>query len=371
VKSAPSEVRGLYKMRTIARLTGFSPALLRAWERRHSLLEPARGTGGHRLYTASDLAVLQSVRTMIDAGRSIGEIAVLGRGALLSRAGDVAAHHGAQLTSSGVAQEAGGAAAVDFSSAAVRIAPAIADPLARLAAEVADGAAALDGAAIGRALDEAFAAHSAEVAVQHVIEPAAAEIGRRWLDGTCSVAGEHLASAIFVRRLLKLFDAGRITSPAAPLAIAACLPNERHEVGALVIAFHLHRAGVRVTYLGADLPVEDIERAVDLLRPRAALLSVSRIENMTPSLSPLCRVIERRGRETRFVVGGAGVSQEAAAAIEGAGGVVWRRDRSLSELATVFGAPTPRGATTEHGVAEVAAEAPRRGARKKGGARDR
>ena len=58
---------GLYKMSTISQRTGFSPALLRAWERRHGLLDPQRTEGGHRLYTDDDLAVLAQVKGRVDA----------------------------------------------------------------------------------------------------------------------------------------------------------------------------------------------------------------------------------------------------------------------------------------------------------------
>jgi DNA-binding transcriptional MerR regulator len=76
--------RGRHKVGTVAKLTGFAPALLRAWESRHGLLIPERGSGNQRLYTDDDVQVLRAVRTLIDEGRSIGEIAVLGRKALLS-----------------------------------------------------------------------------------------------------------------------------------------------------------------------------------------------------------------------------------------------------------------------------------------------
>ena len=71
--------RGHHKMATVSRLTGFKPDLLRAWESRHHLLTPARGPGGQRLYSDKDLAVLHSVRALLGEGRSIGEIALLGR----------------------------------------------------------------------------------------------------------------------------------------------------------------------------------------------------------------------------------------------------------------------------------------------------
>ncbi len=77
--------RGRHKMGTVGRLTGFSPALLRAWESRHRLLSPHRGTGGQRLYSDDDVQVLRAVRALLDEGRSIGEIALLGRKTLLAR----------------------------------------------------------------------------------------------------------------------------------------------------------------------------------------------------------------------------------------------------------------------------------------------
>jgi PAS domain S-box-containing protein len=63
----------------LAELTGFSPWLLRAWEKRHGILQPARLDSGHRRYTSEDLAVLQSVRVLLDQGWQIGDIARQGR----------------------------------------------------------------------------------------------------------------------------------------------------------------------------------------------------------------------------------------------------------------------------------------------------
>jgi DNA-binding transcriptional MerR regulator len=77
--------RGLYKMRTVSGLTGFSPTRLRVWEQRYQILTPTRLPRGHRLYTEEDLQTLRVVHTLLQNGRSIGEIARLGRKALLSQ----------------------------------------------------------------------------------------------------------------------------------------------------------------------------------------------------------------------------------------------------------------------------------------------
>jgi DNA-binding transcriptional MerR regulator len=90
-------VKGLHKIGTVCRSTGFSAPVLRAWELRYQLLAPARGAGGQRLYTDEDLLVLRRVRQLLDEGRAIGEIAAQGRRALL--------HHRLDAVSDG---EAGG-----------------------------------------------------------------------------------------------------------------------------------------------------------------------------------------------------------------------------------------------------------------------
>jgi PAS domain S-box-containing protein len=79
----------LFKIGTIAERTGFSTHVLRAWERRHGLLEPVRSDSGQRLYTEDDLAVLLRVRALKDEGRRIGEIARMGRRALLDEGSDL------------------------------------------------------------------------------------------------------------------------------------------------------------------------------------------------------------------------------------------------------------------------------------------
>ena len=45
-----------YRIHTVAQMTGLSPALIRAWESRYSLVVPARTPAGYRLYSDEDIA---------------------------------------------------------------------------------------------------------------------------------------------------------------------------------------------------------------------------------------------------------------------------------------------------------------------------
>lgn len=293
--------RPLYKMGTLARLTGLSPILLRAWERRHDLLAPERTAGGHRLYTEDDLRVLRRVQELLEQGRSIGEVAALGRATLL---GAPAAP--ARTRADG---DAGGAVGwrEDLVHAAVRIEQSLAE----------------------RALDEAFATLSPDRALVDVIEPAQRDIGELWARGQCSVAGEHLVTNAITGRMLRLLEAANAASLGDATVVGACFPDEQHVLGGLAVAYWLARRGRRVTWLGAALPFEDLDRACDRTGAEAAVLSVTRaalLEAHAPRLIELAR----RRREVRFFVGGAG-STEADGPMTSAG-IVLVKTRSFGEL---------------------------------------
>lgn len=271
-------MNGPYKIGTLARLTGFSPALLRAWEKRFGLITPDRGTGHQRVYGDDDLALLRRVRTLIDEGRAIGEIAAQGRGYLLT---------GARQDLAPITDGARPGAA------------------ASLCQRIVAGAIALDAREVDSALDEAFATLGAPGAVAHVIEPAAVEIGELWESERCSVASEHMASSRFLQRIGRLLDSAQPVSAGAPRVIAACFPDEHHQLGLMIVAWHLARHGMRVEYLGAAMPLEDLAHVCRNSRPRALLLSVMR----RPAFERHRRALARWFSDgpDRVYVGGQGV----------------------------------------------------------------
>ena len=66
-----------HPIRVVAQRTGLSTPVLRAWERRYSVVTPSRSNGGQRLYSDADIRRLQLLATAVDGGRSIGLIADL------------------------------------------------------------------------------------------------------------------------------------------------------------------------------------------------------------------------------------------------------------------------------------------------------
>lgn len=71
-----------FRIGRLAELSGVPPVVIRAWERRHGLLEPERTENGYRLYTLRDLSVLKRVQELLGEGQRIGDIARMGRDVL-------------------------------------------------------------------------------------------------------------------------------------------------------------------------------------------------------------------------------------------------------------------------------------------------
>ena len=68
---------GYLRIGELARRTGASPELLRAWERRYGLLRPTRSQGGFRLYTAADEERIRRMKEYLARGVAAAEAARL------------------------------------------------------------------------------------------------------------------------------------------------------------------------------------------------------------------------------------------------------------------------------------------------------
>lgn len=229
-----------YPLRTAARLTGLSPELLRAWERRYGAVEPRRTPGGTRRYDAHDLERLRLLKAAVDAGARIGQVARLDLAELKQRAA---------------------AARGDSAGNLDGIWPALER---------------LEGAEAQRLLALQLSVLGPIRFAREFAVPLIHEIGERWASDRLRIASEHLASGV----LRALFGSSMQPSAAAqlgPRIVFATPTGERHELGLQMAALIALGAGAYPIYLGAELPVEDLLDAVERGRASALALSLVRI----------------------------------------------------------------------------------------------
>ena len=251
----------------LARRTGVSPELLRAWERRYGLLRPARSQGGFRLYSDADEARIHAMQELLRQGVSAAEAARL---------------------------------ALDEGAAAAALEPA---PSAATA-ELLEAVLAFDDMGANAALDRLLAAFSVETVLQEVVLPLLRELGERWERGETTIGQEHFASNLLRGRLLGLargWDRG-----AGRRALLAAPPGELHDLGLIALGLALRGEGWRITFLGADTPVETVRDVASRLRPAAVVLaamSPERFEDVAGSL-------QRLAAEWPLALAGAGATPE-------------------------------------------------------------
>ena len=97
------------------------------------------------------------------------------------------------------------------------------------------------------------------------------QIGYRWESGEISIAQEHFATGVIRGRLLSV--ARNWGAGTGPLALLACPPGESHDLGLISFGLVLHSRGWRITYLGADTPIDTVSQAVGDLHPDAIVLA--------------------------------------------------------------------------------------------------
>jgi len=257
-----------YPLRTAARLTGLSPELLRAWERRHRVVEPLRTPGGTRRYSAADLERLRLVKAAVDAGHRIGAVARL---------------EPAELKRRSAVAEARSDGCLD---------------------EILSALNHLDGAESQRLLSLQLSALGPVRFSREVALPLVREIGDRWANGQMGIAREHLASSV-LRSLLGSALQPTATSLLGPRIVFATPTGERHELGLLMAALTAVGAGANALYLGAELPVEDLLGAVEDTDAAALALSLVTM----PAAQAVRTVKALRGglaSEVHLWLGGAG-----------------------------------------------------------------
>jgi DNA-binding transcriptional MerR regulator len=247
----------------VARRSGVSTELLRAWERRYALLAPTRTSSGYRLYGDEDVARVRHMRDLIAGGMSAGQAAEVVR------------------------------AGAPAPSREVPVASAI-------ASELAAALDALDESSAQAAIDRLLAAVTVETFLTEVALPLLRHIGEAWAAGRTTVGHEHFATSLVRGRLLGLargWDRGEGRRVAL-----ACLPGEQHDVGLIAFGIALSRSGKRVLYLGQDTPLESVRDLADGKRCDALVVS-----SVDPRLFAMhARELRTAAKALPLAIGGAG-----------------------------------------------------------------
>ncbi|MGB9376759.1 MAG: B12-binding domain-containing protein [Mycobacteriales bacterium] len=263
----------------LSRRVGVSEHVLRAWESRYRLLTPARSDGGYRLYSADDERRVRRMQAYLARGLAAAQAAQ----AVLA---------GEQPGASDDAEEP---ALADLAGATDALRQAL------------DG---LDEQGAQSVLDRLLSAYTVQTVLRDVLLPYLHELGERWESGIVTVGQEHFASNVIRGRLSNL--ARGWGNGAGPQALLACPPGELHDLSLLAFGIVLNRAGWRISYLGADTPIDDLIAVTTSTRPSLVVLAAT-----TPDrFATVERELSQLAALAPLAVAGAGATERLAARID-------------------------------------------------------
>jgi methanogenic corrinoid protein MtbC1 len=263
-----------YNLKAVLRETGLKADVLRAWERRYDLPRPHRTPGGHRLYSEYDIETVKWLRMRQAEGLSISR----------------AVERWKEILQAGL-------------DPLVELSPtnAPADPD-RLAIDARieilrqnwlEANLAFDSVKVDEVLNLAFAIYPVETVCTEILQQGITEIGNYWYQDKASIQQEHFASALASRRLETLITATPRPTRRQTVLIG-CPAGERHTFSALLLSLFLGRRGLKVVYLGADVPIERLEETFTAVQADLIVLS-AQLLTTAATLQSTAVVLQKQG----------------------------------------------------------------------------
>lgn len=255
----------------VSKQTGLTPDIIRIWERRYKVIQPQRTASNQRLYDESDIQRLILLRKVTDTGKRISTVAQLSDTQLraMLASGNVQTGPGYQWRT--------------------RALEAISN---------------LNSRDLNNSLQSCLVELGSIATLQRCIAPLLEDIGQLWRSGSVRTCQEHFASAQIRTFLGRLLQEANPKSD-GPKMVAATLPGELHELGALMASIIAAQEGWNIVYLGSMVPTEEILFAAHTIR--ADIVAISLPPN-TPKadtrihFNALCEGLDE---QTKLIAGGA------------------------------------------------------------------
>ena len=276
----PLDPGGLYPIRVVARRTGLTSHVIRAWEKRYGAVVPHRSETNRRLYSEGDIARLALLKQATEYGHSISRVSAC-------------QNHEIQALLEDDAATVPTSTATDLPETYVK--------------RALNATSALDALALRTCLEEASRDLTRLRLYEQVICPLMHRIGDLWQKGELQIVHEHTAFSA-VRDFLVHLRGNYAPSAGAPTVVVTTPSGQIHELGALIVADAAASNGWNVVYTGPGLPAEDIARAVDIHRARAVALSVIYPPDDAALPEELARLRRLVGRNVMLLVGGQAAS---------------------------------------------------------------
>lgn len=223
-----------FTIKDLENLSGIKAHTIRIWEQRYSFLKPRRTETNIRYYNNEELKTILNVALLDKYGFKISHIDKMDESEIQDRI--------LSLSQVQAQQE-------------------------RIINELIQCMIDLDIDQFEATLDNYIVARGIERTITQIIFPFLEKIGILWTTNHINPAQEHLVTNIIRQKLIVGIESIN-THIQVNKSVLLFLPEgEHHELGLLFIFFLLRSRGLKVLYLGANVPVSDVEFVAKIKQP--------------------------------------------------------------------------------------------------------
>jgi methanogenic corrinoid protein MtbC1 len=281
----------IFPIKVVAQRTGLTEHVIRMWEKRYKAVSPSRNNTNQRFYNAEEINRLLLLNQAIQSGFSIGHVAQLTDQELLS-----ITQKGSKNQTNTQTRNQSKTNIEDFLTKSSK-------PCLEYVEECLLALSDIDAHKLDQILTKAQIEFSPLTIIESLIVPLLNKIGILWQEGKLRIVQEHLATVV-IRTFLGRLQIDLRPPVNAPKLITTTLSGQFHELGALIVAVVAAYEGWKVICLGANLPVEELAKAIEQHQCSVVCLSI-----VYPSDDPYLHLELKKlrklvGKKVTFLVGG-------------------------------------------------------------------
>lgn len=224
----------VFTIKDLENLSGIKAHTIRIWEQRYNFLSPNRTDTNIRVYSNEELKTVLNIALLNKYGFKISHIDQMNQEELKTKILSL---------SNGQAQQE------------------------RIVNEMINCMIDLDFEKFETILDEHISRGGIEKSILQIIFPFLERVGVLWVTNHINPAQEHLITNIIRQKLILGIEKATALWNANKLCIMFLPEGEHHEMGLLFMHYMLKSKGVKVIYLGANVPIKDIEYICTLKKP--------------------------------------------------------------------------------------------------------
>jgi MerR family transcriptional regulator, light-induced transcriptional regulator len=223
-----------FTIKDLQNLSGIKAHTIRIWEQRYAFIKPQRTQTNIRYYSNEELKKILNISLLNKYGYKISHINKMSAAEIQDKI--------VALTNLQAQQE-------------------------RIVNEMIQYMVDMDIDGFEAVLDNYITARGFDKTITQVIFPFLERIGILWVTNHINPAQEHLVTNIIRQKLIAGIETAFTHISSNKLVLLFLPEGEHHELGLLYICYLLKSRGIRTLYLGANVPVADLEFVTKFKKP--------------------------------------------------------------------------------------------------------